>query len=99
MYDDEFPPHLGPPPVGNYEGRKVLDTRQPVYGVDLDAGAFRAIWELLESEARHRYPTKDTMSSAQALLRAVDSFRDAYWAEHAPPLPEPPKKLIRRSGR
>jgi hypothetical protein len=99
VYDDEYPVHLGPPPVPNYEGREVLEARQPRYGVELDAGAFRAVWELLESEARHRFPTHETMASAQALLRAVDSFRETYWAMHDPPSPAPRKHLIRRTGR
>jgi hypothetical protein len=102
LYEDECPKHLGPPPVPNYTGAKLFDAKKPTYTVELDAGAFMAVWEHMESEARHRFPTRGTMAHARAYLRAVKSLRDAYWKEHSPPPPpseQSKRKLIRRSTR
>jgi hypothetical protein len=100
-YEDEFPKHLGPPPVVNYTGAKLCDSTKPVYTVELDAGAFRVLWELLEAEAKHRYPTHRSMSAARAYLRAVQVFRTAFWAVNevpaAPETPRPRKRLARTS--
>jgi hypothetical protein len=92
-YEEEFPRDQGPPPVASYGGPKVLDAREPVYILELDSGAFRALWELLEGEAKHRYPTKNIMAGVRAYLRAVDSFRSCYWAKH------PPKTELRLKSR
>lgn len=89
-YEEQFPKSAGPPPVPNYSGSKLLDAKEPVYILELDSGAFRAVWELLEAEANHRFPTHTTMSAARAYLRAVDSFRSCYWAKHPP---EEPRRL------
>jgi len=94
-YEEQFPRHLGPPPVVNYTGPKLHNSTKPVYNIELDAGAFRALWELLEAEAKHRYPTHDVVPGARAYLRAVESFRRAFWAvNEAPVVPE-----TRRSGK
>lgn len=102
-YEVEFPKHLGPPPVVNYTGAKLCNKTKPVYTVELDAGAFRALWDLLEAEAKHRYPTQDVMSTARAYLRAVEVFRKAFWAVNEAPLaPETPrtrKRLARPAKR
>jgi len=94
-YHDEYPKHKGPPPVPNYQGDKMVKVREPVYVVELDAGAFRALWELLESDAKRRFPTRSTYPWVTALLRAVDSFRSAYWAKHPDEIPKP-RRLVRR---
>jgi hypothetical protein len=39
--------------VVNGTGAKLLAATTPTYLLQLDAGAFRALWELLEKEARH----------------------------------------------
>src|SRR5215467_3443583 len=88
-YEDEFPPELGPPPVPNYQGAKIVKATKPVYTVEIDAGAFHALWELLEKEGRHRFPARNTIASYEALLRAVKSFRSAYWSVNEPPAPKP----------
>jgi hypothetical protein len=95
-YEDEFPPDRRPPAVQNYRGAKLLEARKPPYTVELDAGAFRAVWELLEAEAKHRFPTRNGMASARAYLRAVGSFRAVYW-EKNPPVPEPPSRQLKRN--
>jgi hypothetical protein len=98
-YEEEFPRHLGPPPVPNNTGKKLHNQTKPVYAVELDAGAFLAVWEHMEAEARHRFPTRGTMPYVGAYLRAVEAFRDTWWATHdpdAPPAPPPAGRRIRR---
>jgi hypothetical protein len=95
-YEDEFPPRLGPPRVENYTGAALMDATQPIYTVELDAGAFRAVWELLEGEARHRFPARTAISGIRAYLRAVETFRSAYWQQNVPPAPEPKVRLVRK---
>lgn len=101
-YEQEFPKYLGPPPVPNYTGRKLHRATKPTYTVELDSGAFMALWEHMEAEAKHRFPVRETLATAQAYLRAVQALRDTYWATHEPPSPpETPrarKRLARRSG-
>jgi hypothetical protein len=94
-YEDEFPKHLGPPPIPNGGSIKLHDAKKPTYTVELDSGAFMAVWEHMETEAKHRFPTHATYAFARAYLRAVQSFRDAYWATHSLPTP-PVRKLVRR---
>jgi hypothetical protein len=97
-YDDEFPPDLGPPFVKNHTGTKMLEEKGPTYTVELDAGAFRALWELLEAEAKHRFPASPAITGYRAYLRAVTAFRKTYWAVNDPPGPKPiikPRKLTR----
>ena len=97
VYEDDFPRHLGPPPVPIRGGGPLLDQTKPTYLPQLDAGAFRAVWELLEAEAKHRFSTHETMSSARAYLRAVTAFRRCYWSHHESPDPSPPvRKLVRK---
>jgi len=95
-YEEELPRHLGPPPVANYTGAKLHDSTSPTYTVELDNGAFWALWELLEGEAKHRFPTRGIMAYARAYLRAVTAFRKAYWGANPPPAPPEPRKLVRR---
>jgi hypothetical protein len=99
FYEDQFPPEAGPPRVPNNTGTKLLDATKPHYTVDLDSGAFRALWELLEAEARHRFPAAPGISGYRAYLRAVESFRDAYWSQNgntpAPLEPAPSRRLKR----
>jgi hypothetical protein len=100
-YEDEFPKHLGPPPVANHTGRKIHNATKPTYTVELDSGAFMALWEHMESEARYRFPTRDTMAYARAYLRAVEALRKAYWAAHeapAPPETSRPRRRLARTG-
>jgi hypothetical protein len=96
-YEDLFPKDLGPPPVPNYSGKKLHDTTKPTYTVELDNGAFQAVWELLEAEARRRFPVRSTMAFSRAYLRAVEAFRQTYWSSHEPPEQKPVRKLVRRS--
>jgi hypothetical protein len=98
-YDEEFPKHLGPPPVPNYAGKKIHNATKPTYTVELDAGAFMAVWEHMEAEAKYRFPTRNTMAYARAYLRAVQSLRNAWWATHEPPPPPeaPRKRRLTRS--
>jgi hypothetical protein len=99
-YDEEYPSYLGPPRVVNGTGGKLLDATTPTYLLQIDAGAFRAVWELLEAEARHRFPTRSAISGVRAYLRAVEAFRKCYWSNHeSPEPPEPVRKLVRKSGR
>lgn len=77
-YDELFPRDEGPFRIENYTAKIVLDQLEPEITVHLDWGAFRRLWEILESEARRHYPTHETMSTARAELRAVKSFRSAY---------------------
>jgi hypothetical protein len=99
-YEDEFPKDLGPPFVVNYTGHKIANATKPVYTVELDSGAFRALWELLEKEGKHRFPARGTISSYAALLRAVAAFRKTYWSVNEPPGPKPTigktRKITRR---
>jgi hypothetical protein len=95
-YEDAFPRHLGPPPVPNYTGKKLHDATKPTYLLQLDAGAFMAVWEHMEAEAKHRFPVASTISTYRAYLRAVESFRKCYWSHHEPPDPKPVRKLVRR---
>jgi hypothetical protein len=101
VYEDGFPKHLGPPPVPNGTGQKLHDTTKPTYTVEIDAGAFMAMWEHMESEARFRFPSRAVYAHARAYLRAVDALRKAYWAVHEPPAapetPRPRRRLVRTS--
>jgi hypothetical protein len=99
-YDDDYPRHLGPPPVPNHTGRRIYNTLKPTHTVELDAGAFRAVWEHMEAEARRRFSRREELASARAYLRAVAAFRTAYWARHEPPEQPTPvkqgKRLLRK---
>jgi hypothetical protein len=95
-YEDEFPRYLGPPPVPNYTGAKLHKATKPTYTVELDSGAFMALWEHMEAEAKHRFPARETLATAQAYLRAVIALRQTYWLTHEqPPAPESPKRRRR----
>jgi hypothetical protein len=99
-YEDQFPPHLGPPRIPNGKGTKTLSATKPSVVVTLDAGAFRAVWELLEGEAKHRFPAADAITGYAAYLRAVDSFRESYWAQNeAPPAPAASGRRLSRPKR
>ena len=75
----------------------MLDAKEPTYTVELDAGAFRGLWELVEKEARHRFPAAQTISSYRSYLRGVEAFRKAWWdANPSPEAPPTPRKLVRR---
>jgi hypothetical protein len=98
-YEDEFPRYLGPPPVENYTGAKIHNATKPVYTIEMDSGAFMAMWEHMEAEARRRYPAREAMAYARACSRAVIALRQAYWLVHEPPpAPEKPKRrrLVRK---
>jgi hypothetical protein len=96
-YEDDLPRHLGPPPVPNYTGKKLYEAIKPTYTVELDSGAFMALWEHMEAEAKRVYPTRNTYASTRAYLRAVAALRQAYWARHdPPPPPEKPKRRLMR---
>jgi len=98
-YEDDFPKHLGPPPVPNGTGAKLHDATTPTYLVKMDSGAFMAMWEHMESEAKHRFPTKNVYASTRAYLRAVKALRDCYWANHEAPDQPAPRKLVRKPRR
>lgn len=102
VYEDDFPKHLGPPPVPNYTGAKLHEARTPTYLVQLDAGAFMALWEHMEAEARHKFPTHGTFAHVRAYLRVVEALRKTYWAHHEapdPPEEKQPRKLVRKPRR
>ena len=98
-YEEEYPRHLGPPPVANYTGAKLHNSVKPTYTVELDAGAFRAVWELLEAEAKHRYPVYGCLPVGRAYLRAVESFRKAFWAINEAPLAPETRRTSKRLAR
>lgn len=98
-YEDEFPRYLGPPPVPNNTGQKLHDATKPTYILKIDSGAFMAMWEHMEAEAKHRFPTHSTYAHVRAYMRAVQAMRDCYWANHE--APDPPgtparRRLVRR---
>jgi hypothetical protein len=100
IYEEQYPKHLGPPPIPNGKAGKLHDSTKPTYLLQLDQGAFMAVWEHMEAEARHRFPTRETYAFARAYLRAVQAMRDCYWSNHEAP-EKPPRKLVRgpkRSG-
>lgn len=82
-YHDQFPKSEGPPPVSHYDGPKILDATSPVIPVHLDAGAFRAVWELLEATTKAKYGAQ-SMSSTKAYIRAVTALRNAWWEANVP---------------
>jgi DNA-binding NtrC family response regulator len=87
-YHDQFPRADGPPPVENYTGAKLFnDVKGTVTTIKLDPGAMRAVWEVLEAEAKRRYPSH-AMPGTGALLRAVEAFRTGYWDVHEKPAPK-----------
>lgn len=100
-YEDDLPKHLGPPPVPNYTGKKLHDATKPVYAVELDSGAFMALWEHMEAEAKRVFPTRNTYASTRAYLRAVAALRKAYWAVNEAPEPPDakPRRRLVRTGR
>jgi hypothetical protein len=92
----EFPRRDAPPPVPNYQGPNYMDARVPIYRMDLDAGAFRAVWELLEAETKHRYPTKKIMHATQACCRALIEFRRVFWMQNVHEEPKKPTGKVSR---
>ena len=98
-YEEQFPKHLGPPPIPNGGSVKLHDNTKPTITLEIDSGAFMAMWEHMEAEAKHRFPTHETYAFARAYLRAVQAMRDCYWANHeAPDAPKPPvRKLVRKA--
>jgi hypothetical protein len=94
-YEDHFPREQGPPPVPNYTGKKLHDALTPTYTVEFDSGAFMALWEHMEAEAKRVFPTHATYASTRAYLRGIKSLRKAYWAQH-PQAAQAPKKLVRK---
>jgi hypothetical protein len=76
-YAERFPPEGGPPPVANYTSAQVLTEAGDPVTVVLDPGAFRAIWELVEATAKHRWDTRVFSLSAAAYIRGVEAFRAA----------------------
>lgn len=60
--------------------------------MEIDEGAFRAIWELIEADCVQRYPARGTMTVVQARIRGVKAFRATYWASNEKPtaVPESP---------
>lgn len=76
-YEEAFPRDQGPPPLRNYEGKKVLKPQGEPITVELDPGAFRALWELVEATAKSRWEVRNSLSAAGAYVRAVEAFRKA----------------------
>lgn len=103
-FHDDFPRLEGPPPIPAYGSAKVVSATERHYTVEIDEGAFRALWELIEADCVQRYPTRGTMTVVQARIRGVKAFRDAYWAQNEPRVaaeaprvsPAPRKGLKRR---
>lgn len=80
-YHDAFPKSEGPPPVRNYEGKAALAPSEDLIVVELDAGAFRALWEMAEARAKQQWEARNSMPSVAAYVRAVRAFREA-WKRH-----------------
>lgn len=79
-YDTHFPKAEGPPPLKNYTYITSLKDDGHTVTIELDSGAFRAVWELVESQARARWGMN--MPSSKAYKRAVESFRAAWRAKN-----------------
>ena len=61
--------------------------------------AFRAVWELVEAEARKRWEVRNVLTHSAALVRAVEALRTAHRAPEPvvlPPTPPPPSVARRR---
>ena len=89
-YEDEFPPSEGPFKVGATVIQESFDRDEPVFVVELDYGAFRRVWEIVEENARNHYPTRETLSTARAEIRAVRAFRAPWrtWSGYVAPVVE-----------
>lgn len=77
-FSDVFPRSEGPPPVANYEGKKLLAPSKQTITVELDAGAFRAVWEMVEARAKQQWAARNVLPSAGAYVRAVKALREAW---------------------
>lgn len=100
-YEDEYPKHLGPPPVANYGAAKAMKATAltPTYIVELDEGALRRLWEIAEADSKMRFPTREIMHSVKAQLRAVDELRRVWWAHHDSPTPGVVGSVVPQRGR
>lgn len=98
-YHDQFPRSDGPPPVIPNTGAAIFkNTKEPHYTVTLDPGAMRAVWEVIEAEAKRRYPSH-SMVSTEALLRGVSALRNSYWSINAKPVAKKPTGKIQPTRR
>lgn len=83
----------GPPPVKPHTGAKILAAKDPIYSVPLDAGAFRAAWEVIEARQRANPSTQ----GEHALARARDSFRAAFWGQYETEESTKKRRVVRRA--
>jgi hypothetical protein len=79
-YEDVYPKEWGPPPIKPGEARRVLASLTPKYDVVMDIGALQVVWELVEAEAKRKWPTHETLHGVQALLRGVEALRTAFFS-------------------
>ncbi len=77
-YHDEFPREDGPPPVKAGESRDIYHDQVRLVAFHLDHGAFIRVWEMVEAEAKTKWPSRKTMANAEAVVRAATSFRKAW---------------------
>jgi hypothetical protein len=77
-YHDVHPRREGPPVPPAGESRAFYDAQAEVISVHLDRGALQRVWELIEAEASRTWPTRETMPSARAAVRAAEAFRKAW---------------------
>jgi hypothetical protein len=59
-------------------GEKVFTAKTPAVTVTLPYSAFIALWEVVETEAKHKYATHGTMHHVEALLAAVAELRKEF---------------------
>jgi hypothetical protein len=74
-FHDAYPRSEGPPPIPAGSGPLVLARTKNPTTVVLDEGAFRVVWELVESTAMSRWESRNTMKATAAIVRAVEAFR------------------------
>ena len=74
-----FPKSEGPPSIKNYEGKKALSEHGEVLLGAMDEGAFRWLWETVESKALRDYMTYDASNPAisEAAQRALREIRSS----------------------
>jgi hypothetical protein len=77
-YEEEFPPEHGPPGVYPGMGEKIFNAEKPQITVTLSYASFIVLWEVIEAEAKLKYPTKNVYKHIRALLQAVEELRKEF---------------------
>lgn len=104
-FRDAFPKEEGPPYVRNETGAGLLGPSPTLVMAEMDEGAYRAVWELIEAEAKRRWEARNSMASAGAYVRALTALREGWWATHSledskvqRPVPPKVEKKARKSA-